>query len=87
MRRFLTAAEHLFRGGNPLGPQLTPIPQSDAAAVGHVGTPGRGELPFPVHRVGRQWVVPTAGLLAFLGLSPQDSCGPVTPDTGSSARG
>jgi hypothetical protein len=29
---------------------------------------GRGELPFPAHRIGRQWVVPTAGLLAFLGL-------------------
>jgi hypothetical protein len=33
---------------------------------------GRGELPFPAHRVGRQWVVPTAGLLVFLGLPPQE---------------
>jgi hypothetical protein len=33
---------------------------------------GHGELPFPAHRVGRQWVVPTAGLLAFLGLPPQE---------------
>lgn len=32
---------------------------------------GRGELPFPAHRVGRQWVVPTAGLLTFLGLPAQ----------------
>ena len=32
---------------------------------------GRGALPFPAHRVGRQWVVPTAGLLAFLGLPAQ----------------
>jgi len=30
----------------------------------------RGELPFPVYRVGRQWVVPTAGLRTFLGLVP-----------------
>lgn len=30
---------------------------------------GRGELPFPVYRVGRQWVVPTAGLRVFLGLT------------------
>lgn len=33
---------------------------------------GRGELPFAAYRVGRQWVVPTAGLLAFLGLPPQE---------------
>jgi hypothetical protein len=32
---------------------------------------GRGELPFPAYRVGRQWVVPTAGLLTFLGLPAQ----------------
>ncbi len=36
----------------------------------------RGELPFAAHRVGRQWVVPTAGLLTFLGLPPQE---PPTP--------
>lgn len=30
----------------------------------------RGELPFPVYRIGRQWVVPTAGLRTFLGLAP-----------------
>jgi hypothetical protein len=34
---------------------------------------GRGELPFPAYRVGRQWVVPTAGLRAFLGLPQQES--------------
>ena len=34
---------------------------------------GRGELPFPAYRVGRQWVVPTAGLRAFLGLPQQRS--------------
>lgn len=33
---------------------------------------GRGELPFPAYRVGRQWVVPTAGLLTFLGLPAQN---------------
>lgn len=48
---------------------------------------GRGELPFPVHRVGRQWVVPTAGLLAFLGLSPQEPSEPATPEGASGARG
>jgi hypothetical protein len=32
---------------------------------------GRGELAFPAYRVGRQWVVPTAGLLTFLGLPAQ----------------
>ena len=37
---------------------------------------GRGELPFAAHRVGRQWVVPTAGLLAFLGLPPQEPPAP-----------
>lgn len=32
----------------------------------------RGTLEFPVTRIGRRWVVPTAPLLAFLGLeSPQ----------------
>ena len=30
----------------------------------------RKELPFPAHRVGGQWVVPTSGLLTFLGLAP-----------------
>lgn len=30
----------------------------------------RKELPFPAYRVGRQWVVPTSGLLTFLGLAP-----------------
>ena len=40
---------------------------------------GRGELPFPAYRVGRQWVVPTAGLRAFLGLPQQESTKPVTP--------
>lgn len=39
---------------------------------------GRGELPFPAHRVGRQWVVPTAGLLAFLGLPLPEPAGLVT---------
>lgn len=34
---------------------------------------GRDELPFPAYRVGRQWVVPTAGLRAFLGLPQQRS--------------
>lgn len=48
---------------------------------------GRGELPFPAHRVGRQWVVPTAGLLAFLGLPPQAPGQPVTPDRASTAQG
>lgn len=48
---------------------------------------GRGELPFPVHRVGRQWVVPTAGLLAFLGLPPKEASEPVTPDRASGAQG
>jgi hypothetical protein len=48
---------------------------------------GRGELPFPVHRVGRQWVVPTAGLLAFLGLPPQEPSVPVTPERASRAQG
>lgn len=37
---------------------------------------GREELPFPVYRVGRQWVVPTAGLRTFLGLVPST---PVVP--------
>jgi hypothetical protein len=37
---------------------------------------GRGELPFAAYRVGRQWVVPTAGLLTFLGLSPQEPSAP-----------
>lgn len=41
---------------------------------------GRRELPFPAHRVGRHWVVPTAGLLAFLGLPPQEPSVPVTPE-------
>lgn len=48
---------------------------------------GRGELPFPVHRVGRQWVVPTAGLLAFLGLPPREPNEPVTSDRASGAQG
>lgn len=48
---------------------------------------GRGELPFPVHRVGRQWVVPTAGLLAFLGLPPREPSVPVTPERATRARG
>lgn len=48
---------------------------------------GRGKLPFPVHRVGRQWVVPTAGLLAFLGLPPQEPVHPVTRDRASGAQG
>lgn len=48
---------------------------------------GRGELPFPACRVGRQWVVPTAGLLAFLGLPPQEPVHPVTPDRASGAQG
>jgi 2-polyprenyl-6-methoxyphenol hydroxylase-like FAD-dependent oxidoreductase len=30
----------------------------------------RKELPFPAYRIGRQWVVPTSGLLTFLGLVP-----------------
>lgn len=47
---------------------------------------GRGELLFPVHRVGCQWVVPTAGLLAFLGLPPQDPVHSVTPDRASGAQ-
>ena len=47
----------------------------------------RGELPFPAHRVGRQWVVPTAGLLAFLGLPPHGPREPVTPERASSAKG
>jgi hypothetical protein len=33
---------------------------------------GRGDLPFPAYRVGRQWVVPTAGLRTFLGLPQQE---------------
>ena len=37
---------------------------------------GRGELPFAAYRVDRQWVVPTAGLLTFLGLSPQEPPAP-----------
>jgi hypothetical protein len=48
---------------------------------------GRGELPFPAHRVGRQWVVPTAGLLAFLGLPPQAPSEPVTPGRAPGAQG
>jgi hypothetical protein len=51
------------------------------------GLAGRGELPFPAHRVGRQWVVPTAGLLAFLGLALQAPSEPVTPDRSSGAQG
>lgn len=47
----------------------------------------RGELPFPTHRVGRQWVVPTAGLLAFLGLPPQEPSAPVIPGKASGAQG
>ena len=39
---------------------------------------GRGELPFPAYRVGRQWIVPTAGLRAFLGLTTLESTAPVT---------
>jgi hypothetical protein len=39
---------------------------------------GRGELPFPAYRVGRQWVVPTAGLLTFLGL-PGAEADPLAP--------
>jgi hypothetical protein len=39
---------------------------------------GRGELPFAAYRVGRQWVVPTAGLLTFLGLPPQEPPSPGT---------
>lgn len=30
----------------------------------------RGELPFPVVRVGRRYVVPVASLLALLGIDP-----------------
>jgi hypothetical protein len=48
---------------------------------------GRGELPFPAYRVGRQWVVPTAGLLAFLGLPPREPNEPVAPDKASGAQG
>jgi hypothetical protein len=48
---------------------------------------GRGELPFPAHRVGRQWVVPTAGLLAFLGLPLQEPSESVTPDRALGAQG
>jgi len=39
---------------------------------------GCGELPFPAYRVGRQWVVPTAGLRTFLGLSDQAPRAPAT---------
>lgn len=48
---------------------------------------GRGELPFPAYRVGRQWVVPTAGLLAFLGLPPRESNQPVAPDRAAGQQG
>jgi hypothetical protein len=47
---------------------------------------GRGELPFPAYRVGRQWVVPTAGLLAFLGLRLPEPAGPVTPAAATRSR-
>jgi hypothetical protein len=47
----------------------------------------RDELPFPAYRVGRQWVVPTAGLLAFLGLPPQEPPEPVIAEGGPSAQG
>lgn len=40
---------------------------------------GRGKLPFPAYRVGRRWVVPTAGLRTFLGLSEQAQRAPATP--------
>lgn len=32
----------------------------------------RGELPFPTLRMGKRWVVPTAGLLRALGLDQHD---------------
>ncbi len=43
----------------------------------------RKELPFPAHRVGRQWVVPTSGLLTFLGLAPAGALTPPEPPTHS----
>lgn len=43
----------------------------------------RKELPFPAHRVGRQWVVPTSGLLTFLGLAPAGAPTPQEPPTHS----
>ncbi len=33
----------------------------------------RGELPFPVRRIGARYVVPVAGLLEFLGLPAESS--------------
>ncbi|RKS04932.1 hypothetical protein DFP74_0512 [Nocardiopsis sp. Huas11] len=35
----------------------------------------QGAFPVPVHRAGRTWVVPTAGVLAYLGLPVGGGCG------------
>ncbi|WP_236568004.1 MULTISPECIES: helix-turn-helix domain-containing protein [unclassified Nocardiopsis] len=39
-----------------------------------------GDFPVPAHRAGKAWVIPTAGVLAHLGLDrlafpPQGGCG------------
>jgi excisionase family DNA binding protein len=34
-----------------------------------------GAFPVPVHRAGRTWVIPTAGVLAYLGLPVGGGCG------------
>ncbi|KOX09744.1 hypothetical protein ADL05_26800 [Nocardiopsis sp. NRRL B-16309] len=36
---------------------------------------GQGNFPVPVHRTGKAWVVPTAGVLVYLGLPVGGGCG------------
>ena len=41
----------------------------------------QGSFPVPAHRTGKAWVVPTAGVLVYLGLPVGGGCG------GCGARG